>query len=452
MNIKNYVLTVLLALLITSVAAAQDDCPTLERAAFAEARVWCVSLISDSACYGNPLAAAEATAELPFNKSGDLLPLQSVNALSTATGENQFGVVLMQSSTFAADDWTPVELRWVLLGEAQINDSSPTFAPQIATIDAEQGANLRTDATEDAGLIATLPLNTNVHLLALSQGGDWVQVLLRDGRVGWVVAAAVDADVSDLPPSSTVDTASYTPYGMPFTQVMLTTGRDDARCDAAPESGAMVQVMSPDVTTALNMNGTDIIFDGTLYVQAVADALTLHVIEGEATVSAAEQTVMASSGQAVNVSFTENEDGETVIGAMSEPASYDFARVDDLPVELLARAIYVGIDLTQIITPRPAEDVSPIADVLVTEPCRITTGETGANLRGGPGTEFPIRGVMAFRESAAPVGRAVGTDGGNWWMLARNVWVSAATTVTGGDCIAVPQVTRVPVPPQETDE
>lgn len=439
-------------LLIGAAVAAQDDCPTLERAAFAEARVWCVSLISDSACYGNPLAAAETSAELPFASSGDLVPLQTLTALSTTTDENQFGVALMQSSTFAVDDWTPVELRWVLLGEAQVNDISPTFAPRISAIEAEQGANLRSSAAEDAGLIATLPVNTNVHLLALSQGGDWVQVLLRDGRAGWVVASAVDADMSDLPPASTVDTASFTPYGTPFTQVTLTSGRDDARCGDAPESGVMVQVMSPDATTALNINGADVTFDGTLYLQAVPDALTVHVLEGEATVSAVEQTVTASSGQAVTVAFAEDEDGETVIEAVDEPASYDFARVDDLPVELLARAIYIGIDLAQIITPRPAEDVSPIADVLVTDPCRITTGETGTNLRGGPGTEFPIRGVMAFRESAAPVGRATGTDGGNWWMLARNVWVSAATTVTGGDCIAVPQVTRVPVPPQETDE
>jgi hypothetical protein len=109
--------------------------------------------------------------------------------------------------------------------------------------------------------------------------------------------------------------------------------------------------------------------------------------------------------------------------------------------------VYIGLDEQLLITPRPQPDRSPLSDILVDEPCVVTTGQTGANLRAGPGTDFPIRGVLAYRETVNPTARATGTDGGTWWRIAQNLWLSAATTVTGGDCVNVPQSDRVPVPP-----
>jgi hypothetical protein len=45
--------------------------------------------------------------------------------------------------------------------------------------------------------------------------------------------------------------------------------------------------------------------------------------------------------------------------------------------------------------------------------------------------------VMAYRETARPVARAIGEDGTAWWQLAPGVWIQNDVTVTGGDCLAV---------------
>ncbi len=132
---------------------------------------------------------------------------------------------------------------------------------------------------------------------------------------------------------------------------------------------------------------------------------------------------------------------------------YDSTRFAPLPTQILPRYTYIGIELNTIITPAPTVDRSPIADVLVDDPCVITTGEGGANLRSGPGSEFPIRGVLAFRETANPISRVIGSDVLLWYELAQNVWVTSQVVVTGGDCLSVPQAQRIPVPiPTATPE
>lgn len=442
-----YLITCLFIVITVSVVTAQDDCPTLERAAVAETMVWCVSLIPDSVCYGNPQVSADFDVELPFSNAGDLLPLASVNTINTARADNQFGIGLLQEATYGMNQWPAIDLRFVLFGTATLKPVAEPVPVNVATIVAAPGANFRAIPADNGRIITPLSNGATVNALGVSVDGMWAQVSFRDGRTGWITTSALSALPDDLP---IVDESAgdVSPYPTRYSAIEINTGANDARCDSAPESGVLVQANQPNMRTRLQINQADVVFDGTLYLQADDDGvLAVHVVEGEATVTVDEESATVAEGFVSRVTVTTDDDGAVIGRSVRDAVAYDFDRLANLPIELLARPIYIGIDLSQIITPRPERDGSPIADVLVTEPCVITTGEGGANLRGGPGREFAIRGVLGFRETAYPIGRAVGTDGGNWWQLARGVWINAMTTVTGGDCLDVPRITNITVPP-----
>jgi hypothetical protein len=220
------------------------------------------------------------------------------------------------------------------------------------------------------------------------------------------------------------------------------TAADDARCVGAPESGLLLQTETGQ-TGRLRVKGLEITLAGTIFLQTPPEQLlTVYVIEGEAAVAG---SIVQSGYQ---ISFPIQTD--TAIAVTPLISAYDFARLAALPTEILPRYTYIGIDLATLITPAPAGTGSPIANVLVTDRCVITTGPGGSNLRGGPGAEFPVRGVLAMRETAYPISRTMGTDGQVWWELAQNLWVSGVTTVSGGDCVAVPQAERIPaLPPSD---
>ncbi len=72
--------------------------------------------------------------------------------------------------------------------------------------------------------------------------------------------------------------------------------------------------------------------------------------------------------------------------------------------------------------------------------CTVTRSGGNANLRQGPGTDFPVPGVLANGESAVAVGQAQGTDGFIWWNLDSGFWVRSDIVSEEGDCDGLPTV------------
>ena len=122
------------------------------------------------------------------------------------------------------------------------------------------------------------------------------------------------------------------------------------------------------------------------------------------------------------------------------PLVYDYDMMLSLPLDLLSENTSLGIDIYTLVTPRPSNGESPIAGMALDAPCKFTVGQSGANIRSKPGTDGAIIAAMAYRESAEPIARAIGSDGLPWWKLAESVWIRVDTTVTGGDCTTVPLV------------
>lgn len=423
-------------LLVVGAGFAQaDTCPTLERAAVAEARIWCMDTQTGEACYGNSLVSAEAAG---FQAAGDRIGLEETDRITTQVDaeSNRYGVSVLRTLAYAPGSWTARPTTMVLLGNASLINTADNTPHQLATINSAQGVNVRALPTEDGRLIMPLFDGEMVMLTGRLADGSWLRVLLPRGQTGWITGQAIAEFPADLP-SVAADSSAPEAIYEPFADFDLATATTDARCAEAWESGLLLQTAGEGFLR-LRANGEAFTLDGTAFLQADAESgATLHVIAGEAQLG----ELLVREGYQVSLPLTD------------DPTPYEFARMAYLPTEILPEYVYIGLDLQTIITPAPGEDRSPIADVLATDRCILTTGPGGANLRGGPGTEFAVRGVLAFRETAYPVGRAMGSDGAIWWELAQNVWISSATTVTGGDCVAVPQSSRIPaLPPTPTPE
>lgn len=385
---------------------------------------------------GDALAAAEP---------GAAVPASGLDALRTRIGQanNEWGIVSLTGTALAADSWVEHPFFLLVFGNADVvNRASVT--PHYALItEASQGVNVRSLPREDARVLTTLAKGEMVVSSGRLMADGWVFVTLRDGRTGWVTASAFsDAALSTLPAVDEQTPALALADLMPaFTRFSMTS--DESRCPEGSPGGVILQTQRDDVLTFL-VDDVLIQLGGTGLLRTSGDQrqLSIYLLEGAACIVSAsgrEQALAAGRG----LTFTRESIGAAWSSEGTE-ARMDYDTYAWLPLNLLPAAFYLPVDVTRYVRPRPEGDISPLAGMLATEPCRATTGEGGANFRAGPGRSYPVVGVLGFRESIAVRGRAVGTDGQNWWYVAPFLWISAATTVTGGDCVAVPDVPYYP--------
>lgn len=437
---KQFFLTIFTLVLSTAIISAQDNqCVVDQQAGVSEARVWCTDLAIGQACYGNSPLSADMLSDAPFNVSGDIVPLTALTQITSSVDENRYGVSLIYTVGYSPDNWLAQDVSVAILGDVTIaNTGNETV--NLVTVDAEivseQGANIRTGPTTEYRILTSLFAGDTVKLTGRFRDDTFYRLQLPSGLTGWLASSAVDADVSELPVVAVDDTAPETIYA-PFTSFSLQTATNNPACASAWESGVLVQ--SPlDTAVRIAINDIDVVLSGTVFVQADELSTSFYALEGH--LSYGDEII--EEGYQLLIT-----DVDSVI------SPYDISRLAPLPTEILPRYTYIGIELATIITPAPSDNRSPIADVLVDAQCVLTTGDGGANLRSGPGSEFPIRGVLGFRETANPVGRIIGSDGLLWYELAQNIWVTSQVVVTGGDCLSVPQSQRIPVPiPTTTSE
>jgi len=436
---KRLVLTLVVFMLSTAIIAQENLCPTFERAAVAESLAWCADLENGQACYGNSGITADMLSDATFNLVGDRVALTEISQITGVTGDNRYGISLISTTGYAPDNWIAQDVGLAILGNvviANTGNDGINIETAIGEIVGSVGANIRSGPTTDYRIITSLFIGDLVKLTGRFRNDTYYRVQLPDGETGWIVSGAVDADVSNLAIVDLEDTPPEHIYA-PYTSFSLQTGIDDAACADSWESGVLLQ--SPeDSPVRILVNDIPVTITGTVFLQAEPSRTLFHVVEGQLSY----QDEVVEEGYTLAVFETD-----------FSVSPYDITELAPLPTEILPRYTYIGIELSTIVTPAPEIDRSPIADVLVDDPCVITTGLDGANLRAGPGSEFIIRDVLAYRETVHPIGRATGSDGLVWYELAQNLWVSSQVVVTGGDCFSVADSTRIPVPlPSSTPE
>ncbi|MEO1164941.1 MAG: SH3 domain-containing protein [Chloroflexota bacterium] len=442
------------AFLSTAAIAQSAQCPTRERAAVTEAQTLCSFLADGTACLGNSPASADLLADADFVIPGDQVSLTDTAQLATAITDDGYGIAMLQTTGYAPNSWQSASVTLALLGDITLSNTgneNVNVPTADATVVAPDGVNVRAGASTEYVILTSLFDETPIKLTGIFRDGSFYRLQLPDGRAGWIASDAVSVEpeaTENLPLLSVDDPAPEILYA-PYTSFSLLTASDDAPCTQAWQSGVLVQ-SNTEVTdldealfVRLRVNDIDLRFFGTLFLQADDSSVRVHVLDGQAT-----YTTVSDNLERVNPGYR-----LTVTDTSISNVPYNFDMLAPLPTEILPVYTYIGIELTTIITPAPDEDRSPIADVLVEDPCVITTGEGGANLRAGPGSEFAVRGVLDFRETALPIGRAQSSNGTLWWELAQNVWISSQVVVTGGDCVSVPTSERIPVPlPTATPE
>jgi uncharacterized protein YraI len=374
--------------------------------------------------------------------------LRDIALLSTAIAAGRYGVAMLHTTGYPLNSWEAQSVLLVPLGDVTLTNTgqeSVTVDTLSIAITSAEGANVRTGTSTEFRILTALFEGDFIKATGRLADDSWVRVQLPEGRTGWLSTSALDADLVDL---AVVDYDTPEPELLytPYSSFSLQTATGDNRCGQVWESGLLLQAPEEN-PVRIRINDQLLLVAGTIFLQTPLDtAFDVFVIEGSVQVG----DVDVVEGYQATVATTTDDSGNI---AQPIVKTYDFARLAYLPTEILPRYTYIGIDITTIITPAPNIDRSPIIDMLVTDPCVLTTGPGGANLRSGPGANFPIRGVLDFRQTARPSGRATASDGALWWELAQNVWITGSVVVTGGDCTNVPQSQRIPNPlPTATPE
>jgi hypothetical protein len=233
-----------------------------------------------------------------------------------------------------------------------------------------------------------------------------------------------------------VETMDSTFTYSPMQTLNFTSFLDDSPCVGAPDSGILAQSPEDVEWTRLQVNGVEIRFGGTIFVQGQPGvAMIVNVLEGQAEVTVADTTQIVDAGRRTRIPL-DIQGIPTQAPAPQE--NYDYNRMGYLPTNLLPRQIIPELRFEEIITPVVSAD-PPLTGVTSESDCTIAvTGDV--NLRIGPGRDYPRRGVMLPGESAVPIGRAAGTDGALWWQLATQVWISSDVVLAAGRCGDVPLV------------
>ncbi len=427
---RQSLITIGIFLFSCAIIAQEAVCPTPERAAIAEARIWCADVVMGEACYGNSGLRADLASDVTFNTAGDTVAVFDITQITSINENNQYGIAQISTTGYAPDNWLAQDVTLVTLGDVTIaNTGNEMINLNTVTtqITAAGGANVRSGPSGEFRILTPLFFDDTIKITGRLADDSFYRVQLPSGENGWIISSVVDAIVSELPLVDRGDTLPEQIYA-PFTSFSLQTGFNDAACSEAWQSGVLLQA-SLDNRVRIRLNETEISVSGTVFLQADADADVIHVIEG----------FVRYQDEIIQEGYT-----LAIVADVSQIFTYDIATFAPLPTEILPRYTYIGIDLAMIITPAPTIDRSPIADVLVDAPCVITTGQDGANLRAGPNSAFPIRGVLAYRETVNPISRVIGSDGTVWYEIAQNVWVTNQVIVTGGDCVSVPQSQRIP--------
>lgn len=348
------VLLLLFSIIILPVMAA--DCPTIVKTALDATSNACSTLGRNQACYGNIQLSAEpqdTAAAFNFTKPGDLAEIGGMKSLTLSpldAAADTWGVALMKVQANLPDSLPGQNVSFVLFGDVQI-DNAAGGTPATLAVSAKQAVNVREQPSKSGKLVSSVQPGTEIVTDGISEDGAWLRVHTADSSVqGWVSAGIVkvDGDVKTLAVVK-ADAPSYSPMQAFY----FKSGLNDAPCTEAPDSGILIQTPQGAGKISLTVNGAEITLGSTAYFQAQPSGeMTVSVVEGQGTVTAAGKTVVVPAGTRARVPLDAN---LTANGEPVGPEPYDAAALAPLPLKLMPQSIAIA----------PALDADAIAKLAV---------------------------------------------------------------------------------------
>jgi hypothetical protein len=382
-----------------SEATPEPSCPQLVRQALELTRQNCEVIGRNQVCYGHLVLSASAQPgrdDFKFDVPGDIEDIIAMRSLSLSAMDvlqQVWGVILMQVQAGLELD-AQQNVTMVVFGDTQIETASLLLEGRI-----RENANARAAPDAAASPVAILEADARVTVNGRSGDSAWVRVQVNPATLesAWIradlVEIAGESDALQVIDPQAVSTAIN--FG-PMQAFYFQSGRDDAPCEEAPNSGLLIQTPEGAAEVTLWIDEVIIQLDtnASAFVQADANgSLDVNLLEGTARVVAAGETRRALPGTRVRVALDE------MLRAISPPSelqAYDAQTVAAVPVELLERPITIA------------------------EPLAITPGTPASGswlfAWGVDSLTCPDGTIVPFRSSGVPGQLLVNQDGSilNW--------------------------------------
>jgi hypothetical protein len=274
-------------------------------------------LNENEACYG--YSDIEATGrpgidELNFKEPGDRTSLSDFRSVELSEYDAitaQWGVMVVELQIL--DETTPEDIQIVMFGNTQFSDGV-----HFADVITNEAVTVLTLPDDTSDIVAEVAADTTLTANAQLEDTSWLRVRLEiedsGYELGWIQTDSIspieDADLEALQALSeeeALNPDAVVPNFGPMETFVLQTGKGDAPCEEAPNSGLLIQTPEGVASVTIRMNELVISLDGSTYLQAEADGdFSVNVLDGSAIVESNGESSTALEGQAIDIELDEN--------------------------------------------------------------------------------------------------------------------------------------------------
>lgn len=326
------------------------DCPILVETALNAADEACSATGRNQACYGNLVIDASTREPATFETTGDIVQVSNIESLELASmnvARNEWGVALMRVQANLPDTLPGSNVTFLLFSDVVIEDAGyegDATPPPVLNATTIENSNVRSGPSTDFFVIDSLNSGDSLIVNGRNEAGDWLRVELPSGvNTGWMAATLleVEGDISTLELASAGSESTTTQFG-PMQAFYFRSGIGDAPCNAAPDSGMIIQTPEGLFTVDLQINGVNVQLGSTMYLTAGVDEngeiqFNIHMIEGDARIESEGVAQFLRAGQMLQVPLDED---YNPTGQPGIPMPYD-GRNASLPIRLLERSTIV---------------------------------------------------------------------------------------------------------------
>lgn len=331
---------VLLCLLLTITAAAQDTCTTQVADALALVDQSCEDMGRNELCYGNTSVSVTGLDEgAAFSQPGDVVSILDIASVRTGpyAEPDEWGIAVMQVQANLPDTLPGANVTFLLFGEGEVrNAGSPVVSLSASTAG---GLNVRGGPSTNFAVVGGVQANETVDLIGRNVAGDWVYFVTGE-QSGWLFASLlqIEGDVMTLDEVPN-DFEGGSPYA-PMQAVYFSSGIAESTCRELPHDGILIQTPDYPQPIELIVNDVEIRLSSTAYLQAEAgNEMVIYLVEGFAFVTSNGVTVNLPAGAETRIPI---DDQLRATGTPSPPASYVPQDVTAAPVSVLPDAISVA--------------------------------------------------------------------------------------------------------------
>ena len=343
----------------THTAAQRDVCPQIVRQALASTETMCLQTGRNQACYGHLVLEAKPQphiTQFEFDSEGDLADVDKIQTLRLSMMDElagTWGIGLMRLQT----NLPGKNITLVFFGDVEFDNTVTIGSTLDVDVEATGNVNVRQSPSLNARVVGTLVPGQTVTANGRLADGSWVRVNLPgEAGFGWV-AGWLLASEDDLDDLSVVE-ESRARYG-PMQAFYFRSGKTDAVCSEAPNSGFLVQTPEGIAEVTLLINEVDIQLGSTVYFQAQPSGdMSIRVIEGTARVTTSGTTYTAPAGYEITVPLSVD---LKPAGPPTPPTVFEAADVQGLPLSLLERPVDVVLADPDAPIPVPQVNTAPVA-------------------------------------------------------------------------------------------